>query len=1230
MTVCGPSASGAAWRPLPRMWRQGRAVGASLWIRALCAVVLCAGGLRPHLLHAQQRSDVIKGRITTDSGVPVTGTVLVTRAPDRTVFQTTADDSGYFRLVITPGSGDYLVYVTGPGRAPFRKRVQLATTDSVVVITARLSAALQQLKEVRVTAARPRPERSSANDGPGVVDQRTEGASGALSPEAEGDIAARAATVPGVTLVSGGTSVFGLDPSQSQTTLNGMRFDGSSLPRDVRTSTRVATSIYDPSRGGFSGADIAVEVAPGSTFSFKRAHLTSSALSVSDGMRRRASPLPQQSNLSLGADGELLDRRLYYNFGVQAKHQDHPAGFERASTETLRALGVPPDSLQRLIGALQSFGTPVSARGGAAIDQVLVLGRIDHTPNADRSWALTGYGQASRQAAALPPATFSSRGIRVRDATAFLAGQFSAYHGAQRSWLSETRSALTLGRRQTEPLVVGPSAEIVLLSDLDDGAERSSAISVGGGGLQTQERRRGNWEITHETRGNLPKVPHTLKLFAQSRIEWLTDLPGSTGSASFGYQSLAAFSANSPARFSRTTGADRVRIAQWSGALALADQWKAGDRLSLLYGARVEANHFLTHVPANREVWALLGARTDYAPNTLHVSPRLGFTWAYDAKRQGLVRQDASALGTRYALTTGVLRGGIGEFRSAIPLEALRGSLVSTGLEGAVRRVSCVGDAIPLSDWQLYTADPSQLPTRCRDQAPEAFVDTAPNIEMLAPHFSPPRSWRGQLAWTVGLHRLTLVATGTYSLNLAQPSISDVNLSAEPRFFLADEGRPVFINAASVVPTTGASVVTDSRAAPRFGTVVARHSDLRSRTAQLTVSVTPDLPLNRYLLTGAYTLSSNRGLYRGFDVGAFGDPREKQWSRGPYDIRHQVVVQAGIQTRVASVSLITRFASGIPFTPLVAGDVNGDGFVNDRAYVFDPAYSADSSVANSMRRLLGTAPRRIRNCLRRRLGRAAEPNGCNGPWTIPMNVRIGLTKSLPGTADRVHAALNLADPVGAFQQLALGRRTGGGWGSAVIPDPYLLRPRGFDSVAKQFRYEVNPHFGRPFAAAGIAAKPPVVSLDISVDLGAPIPVQQLNRSLRPGEGGHPPTMGAVKARYANLVPNIYGMILEQSDSLLLTADQMTQLRAANQSYSIRLDSVWTSLAEYLIAIPRTWDAAAAVRHADAATEAAWALGQDEATTIRSILSPLQFRLLPPLVVYVLTTKGPIKIRMFAL
>ena len=106
--------------------------------------------------------------------------------------------------------------------------------------------------------------------------------------------------------------------------------------------------------------------------------------------------------------------------------------------------------------------------------------------------------------------------------------------------------------------------------------------------------------------------------------------------------------------------------------------------------------------------------------------------------------------------------------------------------------------------------------------------------------YAPSRAWRGTAGWTV-LPRNNYVAIDvTYSLNLNQPGVRDLNFAGAPKFTLAGEGnRPVYVTAASVVPTTGAVSPVESRAFQAYGRVTDRVSDLKGDARQITVYTIP-------------------------------------------------------------------------------------------------------------------------------------------------------------------------------------------------------------------------------------------------------------------------------------------------------------------------------------------------------------------------------------------------------
>src|SRR5206468_12490339 len=64
-----------------------------------------------------------------------------------------------------------------------------------------------------------------------------------------------------------------------------------------------------------------------------------------------------------------------------------------------------------------------------------------------------------------------------------------------------------------------------------------------------------------------------------------------------------------------------------------------------------------------------------------------------------------------------------------------------------------------------------------------------------------------------------------------------------------------------------------------------------------------------------------------------------------------------------------QIRSGAAYTPSIAGDVNGDGYSNDRAFIFNPDNTADPALASAMRQLLATSTGSAKDCLLRQLDR---------------------------------------------------------------------------------------------------------------------------------------------------------------------------------------------------------------------------------------------------------------------
>jgi hypothetical protein len=1214
--------------------------------------------LSPRSLSAQQqtaqytvRRDVIHGRVAADSGRALAGAeVAITMAPDRTTQFAKSDSAGRYEVVFEKGTGDYLVHVAALGRKTFRKRITRTGGDSVFTVDAVLPPNVQQLPAVAVAARRQKVARETGGFptiGVGAAEQiASTGVTATLSPDQRGNVDALATTVPGVSAVpGGGVSTLGLPPTQNTTTLNGLAFGGGSIPRAVNTQARVTTSTYDPARGGFSGAQTQITLAPAGQFTNRRGFATfdSPALQATDAVADRAGAAFTSVDLNFGTEGATNMDRWVYNSGIQLRRRySDVVSLLSANGDVLRHSGVASDSVARLLAALAALGIPTTSGGvpgSRTTDYVAFIGRLDRplfdyntfTP-LNTTWGVTGFANYAHTGALnFSPTATPAHGGESAQMNAGFQGVYSAYFGKQKDELNDVRSGISVSRVTDSPYISLPDGRVLVSSSFTDGTGGVASLGFAGSGAPEATRTTATWESTNETqlywKGS---ATHRGKIYLNSRLDSYVTEPISNQLGSFSFNSIADLAANRPASFSRTLAAPRRTGGAWTGAASIGDNWVPSQRFSMIYGARAEANVF-TRVPAyNPDIDRLFGVRTNTAPNTWHASPRVGFNWVYTSARQS---QGGSSglIGTFYTVPKGVIRGGVGEFRQLLDPALLSEASVMTGLPGSNTRVSCVGAAVPIPDWPAYAATPVSVPSRCASGA-SFFSDSASNVLLFDKHYQPASSWRSNLSWSSSFKAVQFVVDGVFSFNVHQPSSRDLNFARLQYFTLADEGgRPVFVPTASIVPGTAAIATSASRVSQQYAQVFSRTSDLRSWARQGSLRLRPNFMfVGRWLLDATYTYADVRSQSRGFDGATFGDPLVVTWARGDFSPRHEITTSAGYASSWVAFTLFGKVSSGQPFTPMIASDVNGDGLANDRAFVFDPLAVKDVRLAQQMSDLFGSTSSRSRDCLTRQLGHAAERNGCEGPWTASFNASIAPGGKLYRKLQRVSIirsmSINLSNPLGGLDQLMHGSNTRG-WGTPSFPDRVLYYARGFDSTSKRFVYDVNPRFGNTRPSATTLRVPFRATIDVQLDFGRPIDEQQIQRMLRNGRNGNPGAKldsAAIVRRYCGNLPDWYNEIIQQTDSLLLTRDQVETLRDARAKYLGRVMAHWGEFARYLAAVPDRFDNKELAARQKKVTDDAWEIARQEAqSTLPKILTTPQLNLLPGNSGFLYKAKQPI-------
>lgn len=1177
---------------------------------------------------AAQQLDVIRGLITGPDSIPIAGArVTATSLSGNVNRNARTDTKGRFTITFPGGDGDYFLTVTALGFAPKRFEVKRTADQEVLLADARLSRAVTQLDEVRVVGDRPRTPRDDRTPDIGGSERAVN--NGNVAAGAAGDLAAMAASLPGVQLVPGaegdpsGFSVLGLTPDQNNSTLNGQNFGGSNLPRDAGVSSSLVTSPYDVSRGGFSGAQFQLRTPSGSNFTSRSMSLSldSPGLQFADAAARS---LGQEfNNTSLGGlvAGPIVLDKAFYNLSYQfGRRSNDLRTILNTGFDGLLTSGIAPDSATRLLGILQRLGVPTvtpEIPRDRLSDQGSLFGTINLAPPGSRTgqaFTFSGNGSWNRTSPAggsigeLP----AHSGERI-NWNGGLAGRHSAYFAS--GILTETNVNISGSRNYGTPFLNLPSGTVRVNSLLAGGTNALRNVSFGGNPfLETSS---GNFSggILNTLSLFSRNSKHRVKLTSELRRDDFTIDQTTNRQGSFAFNSLADLETGRAVSYTRQLEPRELDGSQYTAAISLGDAWRKSNDLQIQYGVRLDANRFDNGPAENPEIARVFGITNNAVPNRVYVSPRIGFSWTVGTAPQ-VAGFDGAVRGPR-----AVVRGGVGVFQNTPQATLLGGALNNTGLTTGVQQLGCFGAAAPLPQWSVWLADPSAIPPVCADgNVNSPFANLAPNVTLFPENWVATRSLRSNLQWNGPIlrNRFNGSIDVTYSRNMNQPGTVDLNFAGVSRFTLADEGaRPVFVPLASIDPFTGASAPRDSRMSRQFNVVNANQSDLLSESRQVSVRLSPSTFSSSLQWSLNYVYGNVREQFRGFQS-TVGDPRAINWSRSSFDSRHQFQYTLGYNFFDAvRVSWFGNIRSGSPYTPLVGGDVNGDGLANDRAFVVDPTRTADASTAAGMQSLLASAGPDARECLQRQIGTLAGRNSCKGVWTQTAFLTVSFNPLKLRLPQRATISFQVNNPLGAADLLLHGSQHLRGWGQPATPDATLLYVRGFDAVTQRYRYEVNQRFGATRPAFTSFRAPVTVTALMRFDLGASrerqVLTQQLDRGRRsPGQKLPEPSLSAMYGT-GNVTINPLAQILRQQDSLQLTGPQADSIATMNRLYTIRQSAIWAPVVKEFAKLDDRYDQDIAYNRYKKAREASIDLLRSLAPTIRDLLTPEQRRKLPAIV-----------------
>ncbi|HEU4641932.1 MAG TPA: carboxypeptidase-like regulatory domain-containing protein [Gemmatimonadaceae bacterium] len=1118
-------------------------------------------------------SEIVRGTVVGPDGQPVAGAqVTVTALGSGETRTTHTNDHGEYVVLFGEGTGQYVVAVRAIGLARTVVRVvKPLGGDADPVLESRIAMGIVRTSLDTVEVLGQGGVGADSSIG-GSGQNALQGALFSLDPS---DLARLAARVPGVAYLQGAGagldsfSVLGAAADQNDVQVDGVSTRGGLLPGGAIASARMNTTTYDATQGGFAGGQLSLITRKGSDKFEGSLSSTLSDPHLAWADPTSLSPIPRRYSVDGSVGGPIEREKLRYfsAFQVQRTGNSTPT-LDDPTRALLDRFGVGADTIGVLGSTLESLGVPrtmSSIPGGEESDQLSGFARLDWLPTATSTLTTTFQGSVANNGGnGLSPLAFSSVANRSRASSLGITSKASAYVAGL---MDEVNVAFQRNVQSTDPYLFLPHGQVRVGADFSDGRSGLAQLDFGGGTSGISRNTTSSWHATNALHWLPHRSRHAITFGQELHIDRTSSLSVANPYGQFTFLTLDDLAANRPASYSRTISSRERATSAVTGAFSLDDKFRVSPIAHLEYGVRVDLAHSGTRPAYNAVVDSLYGRRTDFAPTDVGVSPRLGFD---------------VLLGRRAAPTDWWrdlrIDGGIGAFHGVIPPSRIASLVDATGLPDAVRQLTCAGDATPVPDWTRYASDSGAVPSACLDgSAPVEFSSDRPSVMLFDPAYRAPTSWRGNLA--IGGLRVKgwgVSAQAQLSREVHVEGSMDLNLRDTPAFTLpAEDDRPVYASPDAIVPGTGVVAPGASRVSDRFSAVRETRSDLRTYSSQFGISLAPPEPLfGRISYNLQYTHTSTRTLQRGFDGSTAGNPFLLEWATNGQP-RDQLDITANLYAgRWGGISLQTRISSGLSYTPMVSGDVNGDGMSNDRAFVFDPAATADSAMAAQMQTLLGSAPPAVRSCLRRQVGTIAGANSCRTGWLIQPNVQIELP-SLPfmgrdvWLGDHLQLTVTAQNAMGALLRLAGLSNTSLGWAFGNYPlDPTLLYVDGFDPDTRAFHYRVNQNFGyggRSATRGATYVQPFQVVIGAKLQIGGP-PRDEMARGLGlvSEEGRAPEDLSAVSERLQRLTMDPVAMLLGLRDSLLLTEQQVQGMERIRVELRARNDTTLRPLAEWIV------------------------------------------------------------------
>jgi len=1036
----------------------------SLVTAALTAMVL------PLALFGQATEGFVSGAIRTSAGAVVAGATVTARNEATGTQQARQSDArGRYVFAQLPIGGPYTVTVRQLGFRPVRRTGLTLNLGDRVTLDITLEASLTELAAVDVRADR-ESKRAERIGGSTVVSEK-EIRQLPIQDRSFADLAILAPTTSRAGtggIITSSSSIAGgrvtgtdirVDGVQAKNTIWGAGFGRGpySISVEAVREFEVVTNVYDVTQGrqGAGAVNVATRAGTNTTTGSLFVYNRNQALTTNTNFLGQR--ITNFDNLQFGGSvgGALVKDKLHYFAAYDRQQVSEPfATLQVENSADWTRLQVAPDSVARFLDILsRSYGLPAGQQVGT-FDRGNTLntmfGRLDYQLNAQHRATLRTTFSNFFYDNSIPDRELSVLESRGNQRSKELQIMGSVKSNLASRVTNDVRIAYTNRGLQNEPNTRLPRGWVNVSSTLPSGATGANQVLQFGGQrtspeLQTEESYqfidvlRVDGERSAFTVGTDHSI-NNLSMFVSIETDGLFQFPN-----------LAALEARRPSSYARLVPLQNLepRMRQWvyDGGVFAQGEFRLRPNLNLTAGLRADVSAFLTGGNPNANVETAFGARTDLTPTDFALQPRGQITWTPGAPGSQVVR-----LGSGY-------------FTSQPHYMAHINNLLNDGSQLA--DVLLTGAAAPTADFVSYRQSFANTPG-----VPSGSSTRPAYINMFGPDFKVPRTWKSDLAYQRRLFdgALTLGAAAQYAHTSELYRYVDLNLRAAPEFTLANEGnRSVFVPATSITATGGRNPVL-ARPFSQFQRVLELRSDAAQHQKAIFFDGTLRLPRNGSI-SGSFTFNETR------DNSSFNcciaissvftpvpsDPRQATWGASNTDFRHKLVL-FGATPEIKGFQLSARVIgqSGSPWSPTVAQDINGDDVgagssfanQNDLAFIFDPSTPGlRQGFADSLRLVYNSQQNRGAEYLQANIGRIADRNSIRNPFVTQIDVRV--SQKLPSIrGQRAELTLDV------FNAAALINHN---WGAVVVvpaANQTLLNVIGFDQAAREYRYRVNPNFGR--------------------------------------------------------------------------------------------------------------------------------------------------------------------------